>query len=77
MTLILQGLRVLRWTELGEILQLVEMVYSEAGAQAPTLNLTFLCDNRSQQIIFFVLYSLEQNCSLVVFFSPILNFLVW
>ena len=52
MTSILQGLRVLRWTELGEILQLVEMVYSEAGAQAPTLNLTFLCDNRSQQIIF-------------------------
>ena len=67
MTLILQGLRVLRWTELGEILQLVEMVYSEAGAQAPTLNLTFLCDNRSQQIIFFFLYSLE-HCSLVVFF---------
>ena len=67
MTSILQGLRVLRWTELGEILQLVEMVYSEAGAQAPTLNLTFLCDNRSQQIIFFFLYSLE-HCSLVVFF---------
>ena len=67
-----QELRVIRWTELGEILQvkkernkrkdnfsftqdeiwfihflqLLEMVYGEAGVEAPKLNLTFLCDNR-------------------------------
>merc|ERR550519_147802 len=44
--ILLQELRVLRWTELGEILQLLEMVYGEAGIQTPKLNLTFLCDNR-------------------------------
>jgi len=44
--ILLQELRVLRWTELGEILQLLEMVYGEAGIQPPKLNLTFLCDNR-------------------------------
>jgi len=44
--ILLQELRVIRWTELGEILQLLEMVYGEAGVEAPKLNLTFLCDNR-------------------------------
>merc|ERR1719192_2685046 len=29
--IVLQELRVIRWTELGEILQLLEMVYGEAG----------------------------------------------
>ena len=35
-------------------LQLLEMVYGEAGVEAPKLNLTFLCDNR---FLHFILHS--------------------
>ena len=49
--LMLQQLRVLKWTELGEILQLVEMVHGEAGLVAPQLQLTFLCDTRCSHLL--------------------------
>jgi hypothetical protein len=44
--ILLQDLRILRWTELGEILQLVEMVYGEAEFPTPELQLKLLCDTR-------------------------------
>jgi len=44
--IILKHLKVLKWTDLGEILQLFEFVYQEQSLETPKLDLTFLCDSR-------------------------------
>jgi len=44
--LVLSDLRVLKWSELGEVLQLFEMIFTETEMETPSLKLTFLCDTR-------------------------------
>lgn len=44
--IILKNLKVLKWTDLGEILQLFELVFQENSLEAPKMGLTFLCDAR-------------------------------
>jgi len=44
--LILKNLKVFKWSELGEVLQLFEMIFTEAELETPSLNLCFLCDTR-------------------------------
>jgi hypothetical protein len=44
--LLLSDLKILKWSELGEVLQLFEMIFTETGLETPRLNLTFLCDTR-------------------------------
>ena len=44
--IILKNLKVLKWTDLGEILQLLYFVFEENRIETPKLDLTFFCDSR-------------------------------
>ena len=44
--ILMKQLKILKWTDLGEILQLFEFVYQENKLETPKLDLTFLCDSR-------------------------------
>jgi len=43
--ILLKNIKIVKWLDLGEILQLYEMVFQETGNTTPTLGLTFLMDS--------------------------------
>jgi len=43
--ILLKNVKILKWLDLGEILQLYEMVFQETGNAPPTLDFTFLMDS--------------------------------